>query len=343
MKSLQALTLTCTLALFVTSPVLRGGDDDWPQWRGPAQDGVSSAADLPTTWGPEENIVWKTAMPSWSGSTPILWGERIFLLSPSAVDDETLEKHAEEQRKRAEQDQGGRRRGRRSARHPGGETMQLLCISKSDGKVLWTQPIDDGNTLYRKGNNASPSPVTDGEHVWAVAGTGEVCAFDMQGKRVWSRNLQDDYGEFGHQWGYACSPLLHAGKLIVEVLHGSHTDEPSYLVAFDAASGKPVWKVDRPTDAPRESPDAYTTPLLLKHAGQTQIVISGGDCVTGHDPDSGKELWRVNGLNPRAAGNYRIVASPLAADGMIYAPTRVQPLLAIRLSDEVRPGDDDVA
>ena len=346
MSSRRILPVACAWALLVTSPGVRAGEDDWPQWRGPAQDGVSNAAGLPTTWGPEENIVWKCAMPSWSGSTPILWGERIFLVSPSAVDAETLDKYAEEQRKRAEEggDQRGRRRGgARGGRHPGGETMQLLCLSKQDGKLLWTQPIDSGNKLYMKGNNASPSPVTDGEHLWAVAGTGAIAAFDMAGKRVWARNLQDDYGEFGHQWGYACSPLLHEGKLIVEVLHGSHTDEPSYVVAFDAASGKPVWKVDRPTDAPRESPDAYTTPLLLKHAGQTQIVISGGDCVTGHDPDSGKELWRVRGLNPRGASNYRIVASPLAAGGMIYAPTRVQPLLAIRLDDEVRPGDDDVA
>ena len=194
-----------------------------------------------------------------------------------------------------------------------------------------------------KGNETSPSPVSDGKHVWAITGTGKVSALDMEGKLVWQRDLQADYGEFGHNWGYACSPLLHDGKLVVEVLHGYHTDAPSYLVAFDALTGEPAWRVERPTDAPQEAPDAYTTPLLVQHAGKTQIVISGGDCVTGHDPATGKELWRVNALNPRAQGNYRIVASPLVVDGFVYAPTRVRPLTAIALGEEAMPDKEDIA
>ena len=130
--------------------------------------------------------------------------------------------------------------------------------------------------------------------------------------------------------------------MIVPVLHGTHTDEPSYLLALDAASGKTLWKVERATAAPAESPDAYTTPLLLEHPDGAQVVISGADCVTGHDPASGSELWRVGGLNPRAAGNYRIVASPIAAGGMLYAPTRVRPLLAIEIGADGRPDDDSV-
>lgn len=352
MLSNHALLLTTLLF----TPASDTPDDAWPNWRGPKQDGVSSAQGIPLEWGPDENILWQTELPSWSGATPIIWGERIFVLSPSEVDEDALARHEVEQKRIAEEreSRGGRggrggrgrrggRGGRGGGRHPGGDTIQLICIAREDGTILWERPLDQGNNLYRKGNNASPSPVTDGERVFAVTGGGTVTAFDMEGLELWTHDLQEENGSFGHNWGYACSPLLHDGKLIVEVLHGSHTDEPSYLVAYDAVSGETVWKVDRPTDAPRESPDAYTTPLLLEHAGQTQIVISGGDCVTGHDPDSGEELWRVNGLNPQAAPNYRIVASPLAAGGMIFAPTRVRPLTAIRLDDEVRPGDDDIA
>ena len=131
-------------------------------------------------------------------------------------------------------------------------------------------------------------------------------------------------------FGYASSPLLHEGKLILQVLHGYTTDEPSYLVAFDALTGSVIWRVERPTDAENESPDAYTTPTLLRHEGETQIIVSGGDYVTGHDPDTGPEIWRAGGLNPRKLKNYRIIASPAVADGMIYAPSRRKPVLALR-------------
>jgi outer membrane protein assembly factor BamB len=181
-----------------------------------------------------------------------------------------------------------------------------------------------------KQNASSPSPVTDGKHVWVVTGTGAVTAFTMEGQEVWKRSLQKDYGSFGLNWGYASSPLLYNGKIIIEVLHGNNTDDPSYVVALEGLTGKPLWRIERPTDAVRESPDAYTTPALLVHEGKPQIVVSGGDYVTGHDPTTGKELWRAGGLNPRKAPNYRIVASPVVKDGFIYAPSRNRPLLAVK-------------
>jgi len=341
-RALPAVALPLLLLSSRSEP--GGAGENWPQWRGPNQDGVSSAKGVPTEWGPEQSVLWKTDLPAWSGATPILWGERIFVMSPSMVDPEEA-RRVEEERRQGEQERGrGRGRGRGGAdRSPGGDALLLLCISTADGSLLWEREVDSGNRLYRKGNDASPSPVTDGEFVFALTGNGVLGAFDMQGEPVWKRSLQDEYGAFGHNWGYACSPLLYDGKVIVEVLHGSHTDGPSYVAAFAAKTGKPVWKVDRPTDARQESPDAYTTPLLVRHAGQTQIVVSGGDYVTGHDPETGKELWRVAGLNPNAARNYRIVASPLAAGGIVYAPTRVRPLTAIELGEDGRPDDESIA
>jgi outer membrane protein assembly factor BamB len=172
--------------------------------------------------------------------------------------------------------------------------------------------------------------VTDGQRVWVVTGNGVVTALDMDGKELWKKNMQEAYGKFGLNWGYGSSPLLHDGKLVIEVLHGNNTDEPSYLVAFDTATGKEVWRNERPTDALKESPDAYTTPMLLAVNGQEQIVVSGGDYITGHDPQTGKELWRAAGLNPDKSPVYRTVNSPVVADGMIYAGTRQKPVLAIR-------------
>jgi len=206
-----------------------------------------------------------------------------------------------------------------------------LCVSKKDGRILWKRTLDDKNQIHNKQNDATPSPVTDGKHVWAVTGTGKVAAFDMDGKLIWKKDLQQDYGPFGHNWGYGSSPLLHNGRLIIEVLHGMRTDDPSYIVSLNAETGKVQWRQERPTDAVRESPDAYTTPVILEYKNQTQIVISGGDYITGHDIKTGKEIWRAGGLNPLKRPNYRIVPTPIVVDGLIYAPSRKKPLLALKV------------
>ena len=302
--------------------------ENWPQWRGPHQNGVSAATGLPSEWSAAEGVVWKSPLPSWSGGTPIVWGDRAFVTSPSAPEAGQAQASGE---------------GRRRKRDPGGDDLLLLCLSRADGKELWRAVLAEGNRTWRKHNNTSPSPVTDGRHVWAVTGTGVVAAFDMEGRPVWRRDLQAEFGAFGLMWGYASSPALHDGRLIVEVLHGMRTDDPSYLAAFDAASGELAWRVERPTDAPGESPDAYTTPAVLRTPAGEQIVVSGGDYLTGHDPGSGRELWRVGGLNPGREGNFRIVGSPIAVGGMVYAQSRKKPLLAFRVGDGGRIGQDDQA
>ena len=323
-------------AAALLAPLSSLAQDNWPQWRGPDRNGVSASTGLPVTWTTDENVIWKTELPSWSGGTPIIWGDRIFVTSPSEVDSAEV----------TQQQQGGRRgrRGgygrRRNSRHPGGQGLLLLCLSKDSGEILWRKQLDEGNQMHNKGNNTSPSPVTDGEHLWAVTGNGLITAMDMDGNDVWTFSLQDTYGPFGHNWGYACSPLLHDGKLFVQVLHGMRTDDPSYVVSIDAATGKELWHVERPTDALSESPDSYTTPALLELDGKTQIVISGGDYVTAHDPETGEEVWRQPGLNPSRNRNFRIIASPVAVDGMVYAPTRVRPLLALKVEGDGALADE---
>jgi outer membrane protein assembly factor BamB len=130
--------------------------------------------------------------------------------------------------------------------------------------------------------------------------------------------------------GYGSSPLLEGDALYVQVLHGMKTTDPSYVLRIDALTGKTRWRVERPTPARSESPDAYTTPAIVRRGAETEIVITGGDVVTSHDPATGKELWRSAGLNPTGDPYYRIVASPLVVGDLVIAPTRVRPLIAIR-------------
>jgi outer membrane protein assembly factor BamB len=184
--------------------------------------------------------------------------------------------------------------------------------------------------MERKQNMSSPSPVTDGRHVWVMTGVGVLKGFDFTGREIWSRNLQAEYGRFGLNWGYASSPLLRGDALYVQVLHGMKTDDPSYVLKIDKATGKTLWRVERLTDAIHESPDSYTTPAWIEANGRAELIITGGDVVSGHDPATGREYWRADILNPQNNRNYRIVASPTIAAGLIIAPTRNNPLVAMR-------------
>jgi outer membrane protein assembly factor BamB len=267
---------------------------DWPAWRGPEGNGVSREAGLPLRWTPTQNVAWSLPLPGASGSTPIVSGNQIFL---SVAE---------------------------------GDDLALWAIARDKGTISWKAPLGTGNHTLRKHNMSSPSPVTDGKSVWVITGTGILKAFDLRGKELWSRDLQKEYGAFGLNWGYASSPLLQGDALYVQVLHGMKTDDPSYLLRIDAATGKTRWRVERPTAARSESPDAYTTPLAVRVGRGTEIVVSGGDVVTGHDPATGKELWRLQGLNPTNDPYYRIVASPVADEDVVFVSSRVRPLIAVR-------------
>lgn len=273
--------------------------ENWPQWRGPLATGATTETGLPEKWSTAtgENIAWKLPMPSRSGATPIVWNNTIFL---------------------------------NVAQQPDSGDLELWSLDRASGKVNWKKPVATGNFKINKQNMSSPSPVTDGRTVWVLTGLGILKAFDFKGTELWSRDIQKDYGQFGLNWGYAASPLLHEGMLYIPVLHGMKTDDPSYVLKIDGKTGKALWRVERPTDALVESPDAYTTPALLQYDKTKEIVVTGGDVVTGHDLATGKELWRAEGLNPGKARNYRIVASPIVAGGLVIAPTRIRPMIAIK-------------
>ena len=269
--------------------------DDWPQWRGPELRGTSSEVGLPLRWSTQEGIAWKLALPSGSGSTPIVAGDHVYL---NVAD---------------------------------GDTVFLWCVDRQTGKVAWTRPLGpSAGHAHRKHNMSTPSPVTEGGRVFAMTGTGVLKGFLADGREMWSRDLQKEYGAFGLNWGYGSSPLLFEGALYVPVLQGMKTDDPSYLLAVDAGTGKTRFRALRPTAAQVESPDAYTTPTLARRGEAAEIILTGGDVVTGHDPVTGQEKWRAQGLNPTNDPNFRLVASPVAAGDIVVAPTRVKPMLVLR-------------
>ena len=189
---------------------------------------------------------------------------------------------------------------------------------------------------------ATPSPVTDGKKVIALFGTGDLVAFDMDGKSLWSRQLGKDYGKFAIMWIYGSSPLLYDGRLYVQVLQRNprpadytHAQDEkdareSYLLCLDPATGKDLWRHVRQTDSTKESQEAYTTPFPYAGSQRKEIVVVGGDHVSGHDPRSGEEFWRAR-LYEKRDDWYRIVTSPVAANGLIYASgPKGQPLVALK-------------
>jgi outer membrane protein assembly factor BamB len=283
---------------------LEGGD--WPHFRGPHFNGSSDATNLPVRFSPAENVRWSAEMPGPSAATPAVWRDRVFVSSTGAAD----------------------------------KTLLALGFDRATGKELWRHQIAEGSERDNLSNYASPSPATDGKRVIFFYGQGDLAAFSPDGQPLWRRSLAKDYGEFAFQWTFATSPLLHGGKLYIQVLQ---RDEPvngrgreggtleSYLLALDPATGKELWRQVRPSEAVAESRESFASPVPFVHEGRAEILIAGGDCLSGHEPATGRELWRWGTWNPTRIPHWRLVPSPAAGDGVILAcaPKR-DPIYALK-------------
>ncbi len=269
--------------LFIT--VSAASADNWPQWHGPNRDGHSKEKGLPVTWSADKNIAWKLDLPGPGGSTPAIWNDRIFLTSIDGFD------------------------------------VSLLCI-KTDGKLLWKQPVTKVSrkpAMGGEGNDASPSPSTDGKYVYSYYGSGDFACHDFDGKEIWKFNAQKRYGKFSIGHGMHNTPLLYEDRLYLALL----TNGGQWVVAIDKATGKDAWKVERKTDAVGESREAYTSPMLWMNGKELNLVILGSDYATGHSLKDGAELWRLGDLNPGKGNktNHRIISSPVAAGDQLVVPT----------------------
>lgn len=247
-------------------------------------------------------------MPGFSGATPIIWGDRVFVSSPDAD-----------------------------------KNLLLLCLNRKDGKILWQKTVAVGDRTKGRNNMASPSPVTDGKIVVALYGTGDLAAFDFDGKELWKRNLGKEYGRFANMWLYGSSPLLFEGKLYVQVLERNpvpadytsaidgKSARESYLLCIDLQTGKNIWRHVRPTDAKNESQEAYSSPVPDLNQSAPEIILVGGNYATAHKADTGEEIWRCGGLNSRNDSFFRIVPSPVVAGDMVIAcAPKKEPVIAIK-------------
>lgn len=269
--------------LLVSAPSLQA--ENWPQWRGPRNDGVSSETGLPTTWSKTENVAWRLPLPGPAGATPVVWGDRIFLTSAKPPD------------------------------------LVLLCVSTA-GKVLWERTIGTGDRAVRgdEGNSASPSPATDGRHVWTFMANGELACYDFAGKKTWQFNVADRYGKLNIAFGMTSTPVLDGNRLYLQLLHSS----AALVIALDANTGREIWKQTRPSDATDECEHSYASPMLYRADGREFLLTHGCDYIVAHRLSDGQELWRCGGLNPKGARynrTLRFVASPLAVPGLIVVPS----------------------
>ncbi|MCI0459525.1 MAG: PQQ-binding-like beta-propeller repeat protein [Gemmataceae bacterium] len=280
-------------AITLASLVCASWADNWPAWRGPDGTGVSAERHLPLTWGQQHNVRWKVPLPGPGNSTPILWGEHVFLTQ--ALD-------------------SGKRRA-------------VLALSRSDGTTLWQQevPCPVEETTHRQNPPCSASPVTDGSAVYANLASAGVVAYDFQGKRLWHRDL----GPVLHKWGNGPSPILYKDLLIL--FHGP--GEPAFLIALDKRTGKTVWKqeqtaINSPIFGSWSTPVVVRAggrdELIFPLPGER---IGGDGEFRAYDPATGKELWRCSGL-----GN-EIYAMPVVsaqADVVVGISGHNGPLLAVR-------------
>lgn len=275
--------------------------ENWPQWRGARHDGISHETNVPVKFGKDENLAWRLELPQRAGSTPVVWDDRIFLTSPAADDN----------------------------------TLVLMCVSTA-GKILWSKEMGTGNRPVRvtEGNMASPSPATDGKHVWAFFGTGVLGCYDFSGGEVWKFDLQERYGKFIIQFGMTSTPILDGDRLYLQLIHGDGNAKTreALVVCLEKATGKEIWKQPRPSEAFAENEHSYASPTLYRDDQQAFLLTHGADYIVAHDLDDGHELWRCGGLHP---DNYdptlRLVSSPVCVPGLIVAPSAKRGrLIAIR-------------
>jgi outer membrane protein assembly factor BamB len=258
------------------------GQKYWPRWRGPSGQGIAVGSGYPDRWSATENVLWKAPVPGRGHSSPIVWRDRIYVTT--AYDD-----------------------GRAA----------VLAFDRTSGKRVWEAFVPDGTAenLHQKNSHASATAVTDGTLVYASFGNKGLVAIDLSGKVVWHRSL----GTFDNYHGTAGSPLLYKDRLILYQDHAGGSDGGAFVAAFDAATGRVLWRT------PREATVGWGTPIAIRAGNRDEIVVSGQRAVMSYDPATGKELWRCRG------NTFEVIPTPVVGNGLIFCSSgRAGPTLAIK-------------
>jgi outer membrane protein assembly factor BamB len=260
-------------------PVEGEGAKYWSRWRGPSGQGLVTGSGYPDKWSATQNVVWKTPVPGNGNSSPIVWRDRIFVTTA----------------------------------YDGGKRLSLLAFRRSDGSKLWEAFAPDGRAefTHRKNGHASATPVTDGERIYVSFGARGMAAFDMEGKLVWHQDL----GPIDNYWGTAGSPLLYKDRVILY----QDGRSSSFVVAFEARTGKQVWRTNR------EASVGWGTPIAIRAGDRDELIVHSQNRVLAYSPDTGRELWRCNG------SLFEVIPTPVVGHGMLFCSSgRAGPTLAIR-------------
>ncbi len=274
------------------------GDRNWPQWRGPLFNGTAPHGDPPTAWSETQNIRFKVAVPGRGLASPIVWGDRIFILTAAAVD---AAAYADSQKAAAEKLE---RKEWPPSVEPVPQAFMVLAFSRQDGRELWRRTAVEKvphESHYLDSSWASASPVTDGQRLYAFFGSNGLYAYSLEGELLWSLDLGDMTTRRG--FGEGSSPALYGNTLVVNWDH----EGESFLVALDSRNGKEKWRTARPDEV-----TSWSTPLVVESGGRLQVVVAATGRSRGYDFQTGEELWSATGMTVNT------IPTPVHRDGIIY-------------------------
>lgn len=284
----------------------------WPQWRGPSGQGISVEKNLPVEWSTTKNIKWKTAIPGRGHSSPIVWGNRVFLTT--AIEGELVPGakavvHMDGDKEFLHPDSIGA-----DHRH----LFKVLCLDRATGRVVWEKTAFEGtpyDNRHRKSSFASSTPATDGQYVYAFFGTEGLYAYDMKGMLKWKANV-GKLGTVG--MGTGTSPILYENLVILQC--DEENGEASFIVGVDKKTGREVWRT------PRKIQVSWSTPLLVQTASRAELITTGSEAVIAYDPKTGKELWRHKGVDSNA------IPSPVASGNLVFISAGFPAKIAMAIS-----------
>jgi len=304
-----------SLALAAAENVASSADAHWPHWRGPGVNGIAPHGDPPVEWSEAKNVRWKVEIPGKGHATPVVWGDKIFVLTAEETD-KRVERHAG-----PAEAEPGPRRGPPSVATDRVHRFVALAIDRGTGKMLWQKTLAEElpheRRMHADSTRASNSPVTDGEHVYACFGSRGLYCLDLDGNLKWQKNL----GKMStrRQFGEGSSPTLYGDRIVINWDH----EGPSFITVLNKKTGEEIWNVDR------DERTSWSTPAVIEVNGKPQIISSATTRVRGYDLETGKVIWECGGMT----GN--VIPTPLYADGIVYVVSgfRGNAALAIRLSD----------
>jgi outer membrane protein assembly factor BamB len=297
MRDVRAWTALLLILALCTSLTAAAAVENWPQWRGPGGQGVSADADVPTEWAPDKNVLWKAELPGTGMSSPIVWGDRIYLtavLEGDVVPGQRAVKHRQGQ----EVDWIHPDSVAADKKH----TFKVVALDAKSGKILWDRTAYDGTVFdarHRRSSFAGPTPVTDGSMVYAYFGPEGLYAYDAAGTLAWK--VVTPFATLG--LGTGTSPVLFENLVIIQ--RDEDNGDQSALVAYDKKTGKEVWNTKRTVEI------SWSTPVLVQGGGRTELVTNGNELIIAYDPATGKELWRTTGVQSNA------IHTPLVGHGLV--------------------------